>query len=120
MLGVNASIIPKKTACIVVISVPTRLILRISCPHAQRASWAFLMSIETRRLRITTVPPRQSPSNTCLGPLFLSDRCGSSTTVNPLLLAPESLAQPGRESGMRLDPVGADPEGVAFEYEVPE
>jgi hypothetical protein len=64
--------------------------------------------------------PNKAVQTPAWAPLFLSDRCGSSTTVNPLLLAPESLAQPGRESGMRLDPVGADPEGVAFEYEVPE
>jgi hypothetical protein len=69
MLGVNASIIPKKTACIVVISVPTRLILRISCPHAQRASWAFLMSIETRRppdyYRLPTKPSKHPLGRLC-------------------------------------------------------
>ena len=35
---------------------PARSTLRISCSHAERASWTFFMSIGTRRPRITTAP----------------------------------------------------------------
>ena len=53
MLGVIASVIPKNTACIVVIGAPQRG-LRIYRLHPERASSALLVSIGTRRPRITT------------------------------------------------------------------
>jgi hypothetical protein len=48
MLGVIASVIPKNTACIVVIGAPQRG-LRIYRLHPERASSALLVSIGTRR-----------------------------------------------------------------------